>query len=357
MPVYPLKKGFQIRFERNGKPFSRNYPDLNRKQAELLEAQMLVKNAMGELHQSGEEVFSVFARQELTAWAKDHWSQPQKADHYLEAYEKFFGQKKFNEISPLLISSFKLKIKKETTRRGSARSEKTVNRYLAVLSRVFWLAIRKGVVKENPCHHVERYKESEGRIRYLSDEEFERLEAALPFQPEYLQVLVAVAMNTALRWSSLVNLKIENLNFAANSFDLSKTKSGYALRVPMNEKVKQVLFDWIQKQHIKKGFLFVNPKTNKPYTHVRKSLATLLKDAKIENFTFHSFRHDAITQMVDAGINLPAVAEIAGHRNIQTTMKYAHGKEDRKRQAVEVLGKRSGSSSSQNVVEFKKKSG
>lgn len=362
MPVYPLKRGYQIRFEQNGVIYKKNHPALNRKQAELLEAQIKVKLAMGELHRPGEESFVVFAKEELPKWARDHWSRPDDAEKYLQSFEDFFGQKRFNEISPLLIESYKLKLKKVTTKRkdeaGEAkpRSEKTVNRYLAALSRVFWLAVKKKLIKENPCKEVERFKESPGVVRWLSDEEFERIEYALQFQPDYLRVIVTLAMNTALRWGNLINLRIEELDFAASVIELKKTKSGHALTIPLNEKARRSVETWIEAKHIKKGFLFSNPKTGKPYTTVRKSLLTLLKDAKIENFTFHCFRHDAITQLVDAGINLPAVAELAGHRNIKTTMKYAHVKEDRKRQAVELLGQRS-ASPSENVVQFRKKSG
>lgn len=360
MPVYPLKKGYQIRFEQNGTIFKRNYPSLSKKQAELLEAQIKVKLAMGELHKPGDDVFIVFAKTALKEWARDHWSRPDDADKFLASFEAFFGNKRFNEISPLLIESYKLKLKKGETKRTDAtgdklqRSEKTVNRYLAALSRCFRLAIAKNLIKENPCREVVRYAEGAGRIRYLTDEEFGRLEEALPFQPDYLQALVVLAMNTALRWSNLANLRLEECDFARNEIHIGKTKSGHSLKVPMSEKCRTTLLNWIEKKKIKSGHLFVNPKTGRPYKSVRYSLETLLEDAQIENFTFHCFRHDAISLMVDSGKPLNAVAEIAGHRNIQTTMKYAHAKDDTKRQAVELLGQRVAKPSN-NVVQFKKK--
>lgn len=354
MPVYPLKKGYQIRFEQNGVSFKRNYPSLSKKQAELLEAQIKVKLAMGELHKPGDDVFIIFAKDELRKWARDHWARPEAAENFLASFESFFGNRRFNEISPLLIESYKQRLRKGTTRRHAPRSEKTVNRYLAVLSRVFWLAVKKKIIRDNPVREVSRYKEGQGRIRYLTDEEFARLEYALQFQPDYLQILVRLAMTTAMRWRNLANLRIEECNFAAGLIQLEKTKSGHALNVPMSSQCRTLLLDWIEKKKIKKGWLFANPVTSKPYRQLRRSMATLLKDAEIEEFTFHCFRHDAISQMVDAGVNLPAIAEIAGHRNIQTTMKYAHAKDDTKRQAVELLGQRT-AKPSDNVVPFRKK--
>lgn len=370
MPVYPLSEvykdpkrtGFQIRFRHEGLTYKKNYPNLSKKQAELLEGSIKAKLAMGELHKPGDDVFIVFAKEALPEWAKDHWARPDDVEKYLASFEEFFKQKRFNEISPLLIEAYKLKIKKVKTKRkdefgeNKQRSEKTVNRYMAVLSRCWWLAVKKKLVKENPCKDVERYKEGPGVVRWLSDDEYARLEYALQFQPDYLRVIVTLAMNTALRWGNLINLRMYDVNFNSNCLELAKTKSGQPLSVPLSEKARAALEVWIEAKQIKKGFLFANPRTGKPYTTVRKSLMTLLEHAEIENFTFHCFRHDAITLMVDSGIPLQTVAEIAGHQKIDTTRKYAHVKEDRKRQAIELLGQRS-TTPRDNVVQFKQKTG
>ena len=126
----------------------------------------------------------------------------------------------------------------------------------------------------------------------------------------------------------------------------------------MNPDIRDLLDRWIKKHNVTRGPLFVNPQSKKPYTTIKRSLATLLKQAEIENFTFHCFRHDAITEMVDQGHSLVTVAEIAGHRNIQTTMKYAHAKEQSKQAAVAVLGRRKENSPpvrpSQNVIQIKR---
>lgn len=49
-----------------------------------------------------------------------------------------------------------------------------------------------------------------------------------------------------------------------------------------------------------------------------------LEASKIENFRWHDLRFTFASRLVMAGVDLPSVMKLMGHRNIQTTMRYAH---------------------------------
>ena len=49
-----------------------------------------------------------------------------------------------------------------------------------------------------------------------------------------------------------------------------------------------------------------------------------LKEAAIDNFTWHDFRHDYASRLVMAGVSLRAVAEVLGHHGLRMVMRYAH---------------------------------
>lgn len=56
------------------------------------------------------------------------------------------------------------------------RSPATVNRYLAVLSHAFAVAVKEwGWLDDNPLRKVTKPQEPRGRVRFLSDDERERL--------------------------------------------------------------------------------------------------------------------------------------------------------------------------------------
>lgn len=84
-------------------------------------------------------------------------------------------------------------------------------------------------------------------------------------------------------------------------------------------------------------YVFVNSETNTHYIDIKHSWVTVCKAANIKNFRFHDLRHTAITRMVEKGIPLPVVQDIAGHSKIETTMRYTHIMPKQKVEAIQVL--------------------
>ena len=70
--------------------------------------------------------------------------------------------------------------------------------------------------------------------------------------------------------------------------------------------------------------VFVRPSTMQPLRAPRKELYDGRKAAKLEWVGFHDLRHYRATQWVKHGVDIRTVKEWLGHRDIQTTMRYAH---------------------------------
>jgi integrase len=66
-------------------------------------------------------------------------------------------------------------------------------------------------------------------------------------------------------------------------------------------------------------------------------MAWSCREAKIEDFHFHDLRHTTGTRLADSGADAFAIAELLGHRDLQTTKRYTHATEARRRWAVEEL--------------------
>ena len=105
------------------------------------------------------------------------------------------------------------------------------------------------------------------------------------------------------------------------------------------------------------SWLLANPKTGQPYTTLKKGLRKLFENAEIENFTFHCLRHTFATEAIDQGENIVTVQSVLRHKDLRTTMKYAHAKDERRHQAVAKMGafwkKVPNEYPSENVIEFK----
>jgi integrase len=61
--------------------------------------------------------------------------------------------------------------------------------------------------------------------------------------------------------------------------------------------------------------------------------------AGISDFTFHDLRHTSASRLVMAGVDLPTVKELRGHKDIRMTMRYAHLSSDHQQGAVKTLEK------------------
>jgi site-specific recombinase XerD len=74
-----------------------------------------------------------------------------------------------------LIEKYKKERRESELEKGRTRKPSTINRELQILSRIFSLAIRYGVTDKNPCAEVSLLPENNKRVRYLLDEEEQRL--------------------------------------------------------------------------------------------------------------------------------------------------------------------------------------
>lgn len=72
------------------------------------------------------------------------------------------------------------------------------------------------------------------------------------------------------------------------------------------------------------GYVFINPKTGKPYGDRRKTLETLCRKAGVRRFTLHCLRHLGASLMAENGEALVNVQARLRHKNLTTTQRYLH---------------------------------
>jgi integrase len=113
--------------------------------------------------------------------------------------------------------------------------------------------------------------------------------------------------------------------------------------VPMNDDVRAVLLRLCMSKR-PDDYLFVNPKTKKPFVDCKKGLSRACADAGISNLTWRNFRDTFGTRLGEAGYNAFDIAALMGHSDIRTTQRYVRV-EPRKHEAVQatLLSRRIGS--------------
>jgi len=204
----------------------------------------------------------------------------------------------------------------------------TVNRYAASLGAVFTWAIRKRIVPrgwESPCRRIERRPESNERIRFLSDDERERLlTACRASRWPRLYLLVLMAITTGARKGELFGLRWSDIDLNRSIAYVNRTKNGEPKVLPLLPAVVDEARRFVSNDG-PEALLFasrLNP--NKPYTVEASTWPTTLRAAKLRDFRFHDLRHTCASYLAQSGASLLEIGEVLGHRQPSVTKRYAH---------------------------------
>ena len=262
---------------------------------------------------------------------------PNVARH-LERWKKELGHLKLSRINQSTIAEVRDRMLTEITRNDKPRSNATVNRYLATLSHVFSTAVREWQwINENPCLKVKKPKESVGRIRYLQKDELSRLvKACKQSRNLNLYLIFLIALTSGARKAEILGLQGKDIDFENRLFYLNDTKNGDNRILPMSDQIFEILKE---RTISRESLLFPSEQDpNKPIC-IRSAWETAVKRADLVDFRFHDIRHTTASYLTMSGISTREVAEILGHKNLQTTKRYSHLATARKRTLVNYLEK------------------
>ncbi len=206
----------------------------------------------------------------------------------------------------------------------------TVNRHLQMLAR----AIRHmgkvyGTALPDLDYKGAETKEPRERVRELTTEEQAALFQALP--PEY-HPICAFALMTGARISTITGLLWRDVDLRNREMTF-RLKGDDMMIFPINAELAALLSALPKSNVIEtRRYVFtrVCEQTAERIPLVasggvfgtvwRKALA----DAGIDNFRFHDCRHTFATRMLRKTQNISLVSKLLGHKDIATTMRYAH---------------------------------
>ncbi len=243
---------------------------------------------------------------------------------HLDWWEAKLGAYTLADIKPALIVSTRNQLLKAETVRGTLTSKSTVNRYDATLSHVFTVAMKEWQwVDDNPFRKIKNLKEPEGRVRFLSDEEREKLLAECKAHSDDLYAVVVLALSTGGRRGEVMGLTWADVDMKTGLVTFKDTKNGSNRSVPLTGLAFDLVKDVAGRRRFKSEYLFPGRHTGKPAA-IQNIFEAAVKRAGIENFRFHDLRHSAASYLVMAGVDMRTVAEILGHKDMKMTHRYAH---------------------------------
>lgn len=203
----------------------------------------------------------------------------------------------------------------------------TANRVLSLLSKALNLAELWGYRPNhsNPCLHIKKYAEQK-RERFLSQEEIVRLMKALEEEEKNVSNLwtiyaIRLLLITGCRLNEILTLKWEEVDFDNQCLRLSDSKTGKKLvylstaaidlfkSIPRTGANPYVICGAKDKAHL------IN--LQKPWRRIRVKIG--LGDVRL-----HDLRHTFASIAASNGLSLPIIGALLGHKQTQTTARYAH---------------------------------
>lgn len=200
--------------------------------------------------------------------------------------------------------------------RKNGVSNTTINKTLTIFRIVLLHAKKKGWLDKV---YVEMLKESQGRVRWITRDEAERLISELP---EHLKDMVRFSLVTGLRQENVTGLEWSRVDLERRVcwIQAEDHKNREPHSVPLNAEAVLVLRRQ-QGKHKQWVFAYRGRRLWRINNHGWREA---LKRAGIENFRVHDLRHTWASWHVQNGTPLPVLQKLGGWKHINMVLKYAH---------------------------------
>ena len=248
----------------------------------------------------------------------------------------FFGEMQPSKIATFDVERYKKQRAGEAVMRpngpggkpsyGGYTKPATINRELAALSHLFSKAVEWGWVDHRPAT-IKRLKEHSGRITYLTVEQIERLlKVAEGDQNRQIHPFIRIGLDTSMRKTEILSIRREHVNLQQLVIYIPKAKAG-AREQPITADLGEYLTGYVATLRPGDQWLFPSPAAkdgrtvnlDKPFRR-----CVIAAGLDVKQVVRHTLRHTAITHLVQAGVDLPTVKRISGHKNLSMVERYSH---------------------------------
>lgn len=193
-----------------------------------------------------------------------------------------------------------------------------------------------------PCN-IKRFKEDSGRIVYLTTEQVAKLiEAAKQDQCPYIYPFILIGLGTSMRRMEILSIRLENIDLNKRVIYIPKAKAG-AREQPIPQYLADFLRGYIDAAKVGQEWLFPAKLSGSGHTmNIEKQFRRVVTAAGFDpkEVVRHTLRHTAITHLVQAGVDLPTVQRISGHKTLQMVVRYSHQNGEHIKTAMDALEKR-----------------
>ena len=257
-------------------------------------------------------------------------------------YEHGLVLRQFKEICEprdLSVIDFPMLEKFQSERIKAKVSPATVNKSLRTLQGILERGVKRNYIVENPFKGNRKalfVREPEANHNLLEPDDFAALLEACP--DDRWTGICTVGYFAGLRIGEILALEWSEIDFENKMLHVRNTeshltKSRKNRNVPMSDEVFEAL-KAIEQHRFRSRYVFTSDNLKlkngdkKMENNVQRDFTVIVKRADLVDsknrprFTLHDLRRTFVTDLMNDGLDPKSVQELAGHSNIQTTMKY-----------------------------------
>lgn len=249
-----------------------------------------------------------------------------KTRHLKNHLKPFFKEHRLDGFTDFNVRQYR------KARANAGASPATINRELATLRHMLKSAASWKWIKKDAIPEIVMEPEPQQPMVALNDAQSTALmNGAIADQDGRCWLFVAFGLGAAMRHREILCVRYDQIDFANRRIFIPEAKAGQR-----EQPITQSLADALQRQRAmedegkRDGWVFptMNPKLSKAghRTNMARQFARAVVRAKLDpdKVTPHTMRRTAITKLVRAGVDLPTIQRISGHKTLAMVLRYVH---------------------------------
>ncbi len=247
---------------------------------------------------------------------------------------RHLGEKRVMRLTWEDVDGFRNRRFGETTCRGKSPAPATLDREVELIKRFINYAVKCGRIPSNPLTGVKLLDEPNTRESVVDEVSLDKLlEKATP----HLMPIILVAYDSGMRQKEVRFMRWSQVNLKEGIIRLEArdTKSKAPRIVPLTQRVIEELRHVPRDMNSK--FVFVNPKTGRPWWNIGKGFDRACERAGIDGVWFHDLRRSFITNARRRGVPESVIMRVTGHKTRAVFERYNIISEEDLRDAISTL--------------------
>ena len=198
----------------------------------------------------------------------------------------------------------------------------------AAVARFLTWAEQQELLEANPMRKIDRVKLDPPQPRGIERSKIEHILTTIPAKCLRDRLFFRLLAETGLRVSEGLSLYVEDLDLSLDNEHLTVVGKGGKRRTVLldDPHLVQLLRVYLKQMGYKYGPLFRAEKNGRGgplrYQSMQERWNHYCLQADVA-CTLHQLRHSHATELINGGVSLPTIRKRLGHKNLQTTLRYA----------------------------------